>query len=72
MRAGGPGVVIQGEGVHSGRVMGALPEDTPLAAKYVLCYHAQPLLHHGLRQHCCCSLQASFILLCDTQYCYDI
>lgn len=49
MRGGGPGVVIQGEGVHCGRVMGALLEDTPLAAKHMLCYHAQPLLYYGCR-----------------------
>lgn len=72
MRGGGPGVFIHREGVHSGRVMGALLKDTPLAAEHMLCYHAQPLLHHGLCQHCRCSLQASCILLSDIQYCYDI
>lgn len=58
MRGGGRGDVIQADGVHSGRVVGALPEDTPLAAKHMLCYHAQPLLHHSLCHHCYCSLQS--------------
>ena len=46
MRGGALGSGAEAEGVHSGRVMGALPEDTPLAAKHMLRNHAQPLLHH--------------------------
>lgn len=47
-----------GHGVHSGRVMGTLPEETPPPAKDMLCHHAQPLLHHThvhRRLHCHCS-----------------
>lgn len=47
MRGGALGGGSEGEGVHSGRIIGALLEDAPLAAKYTLGNHAQPLLHHA-------------------------
>ena len=60
MRGGALGRGIVSDGVHGGGVMGALLEDTPLAAKDMLCNHTQPLLHHNGCLHCWCPSQCYY------------